>query len=178
MAIEMVTSTPTEAEALFKMNHAYHTNYAWQMSRKTNAEELTVQFNRVRLPRQMLVQPAITLEERIAQNASADMIMVAMKDNNPIAYIALKENEAGNLVSIIDLVVRQNHRRKSVGSMLLTAAQDWTSHLDCQRLVINVTTKNDPAIALLSHAGFDYCGFHEFLSANHDIVLFYGTYLR
>lgn len=178
MAIELITNTPAEAEALFKMNHAYHTNYAWQMSHKINSEELLVKFNRVRLPRQMLVQPTLTTEERIVQNATADMVMIALKDDNPIAYIAMKENESGNLVNIIDLVVRQNHRRKSVGSMLLAAAQDWTSHLGCQRLVMSVTTKNDPAIALLTHVGFDYCGFQEFLSANHDIVLFYGTYLR
>jgi len=106
------------------------------------------------------------------------MVMIALKDDNPIAYVVLKEDETGTRVRIIDLVVRQNHRRKGVGSMLLAAAQDWTSHQGCQRLVTSITTKNDPAIALLTNSGFDYCGFHEFFSANHDIVLFYGTYLR
>lgn len=178
MTIDLITSTPAEAEALFKMNHAYHTNYAWQMNRKINTEELTVQFHRVRLPRQMLVQPSSTLEERIANNARADMVMVAMKEDNPIGYVTLEETKPENMVMIIDLVVRQNHRRKGVGSMLLAAAQDWTSHQGCQRLVTSITTKNDPAISLLINSGFDYCGFQEFFSANHDIVLFYGTYLR
>ena len=178
MAIKLITSSPAEAEALFKMNHAYHTNYAWQMNRKINADELTVQFQRVHLPRQMLVQPSITIEEQIAQNAQADMVMIAMKEDNPVGYITLMENSATNMVTILDLVVRQNHRRSGIGSMLLVGAQDWTSHRGCQRLITSVTTKNDPAISLLIHSGFDYCGFQEFFSANHDIYLFYGTYLR
>lgn len=178
MAIDLITNTPAEAEALFKMNHAYHTNFAWQMNRKVNIEELTVQFQRVRLPRQMLVQPRYSTQEQIAKNSTADMVLVAMKDDNPIGYVALAENEDSTMVSIIDLVVRQNHRRKGVGSILLAGAQDWTSHRGCQRLVTDVTTKNDPAINLLIHCNFDYCGFHEFFSVNHDIVLFYGIYLR
>ena len=178
MAIELVTSIPSEAEAIFRMNHAYHTKHAWQMNRHVNTEQLSVEFQRVRLPRQMLVQPRWAPEERIQQNQNADMVMVAMKEESPVGYVVLEETKQGGLVTILDLVVRQNHRRKGIGSMLLEAAQDWTSHRGCQRLVIDVTTKNDPAINLLVHNGFDYCGFHEFFSPNHDIILFYGIYLR
>lgn len=178
MAIDLITNTPSEAEPLFKINHAFHTNFAWQMNRKVNMEELTVQFHRVRLPRQILVQPRWSLEEQTARNAAADMVLVAIKDETPVGYIALEETEPGSLVTIVDLVVRQNHRRKGIGSMLLVGAQDWTSHQGCSRLVTDITTKNDPAIGLLVRNGFDYCGFHEFSSPNHDIILFYGMYLR
>ncbi|MEE4195535.1 MAG: GNAT family N-acetyltransferase [Anaerolineae bacterium] len=178
MAIDLITNTPAAAEALFKMNHAFHTNYAWQMNRKVNTEELAVQFQRVRLPREMLVQPRFTYEEQVIRNNNADIVLVAMKEDNAIGYVVLQEDQNANMVSIVDLVVRQNHRRKGIGTMLLEGAQDWTSHCGCQRLVSDVTTKNDPAIRLLTHCNFDYCGFQEFFSAKHDIVLFYGIYLR
>ena len=176
--IEIITSTPLEAQELFSMNRAYHTQYAWQMHRKVTKEELNIKFQRVRLPREMLVQPALTSEEQLEINLTADIVMIAQKNQNHAGFVALKEHSSTGVVEIVDLVVRQNYRREKIGSKLVYTAQDWASHQGCQRLLARVTTKNDPAIQLLESNGFAYCGFQEFLLSRRDIYLHYGLFLR
>lgn len=176
--IEITTSTPIEAQELFSMNRAYHTQHAWQMHRKVNKEELNIKFQRVRLPREMLVQSSLTAEEHLEINLGSDIVMIAHKNQNPAGFIALKEQASSGVVEIVDLVVRQNYRREKIGSKLVYTAQDWASHQGCQRLLVRVTTKNDPAIQLLESNGFAYCGFQEFLLSRRDIFLYYGLFLR
>jgi len=176
--IEIMPRSPQEASSLYTMNHAYFTDYAWQMNRKVSGKEISTQFNLVRLPRQMIVDAPNSAEDRIRQNIAADAALIASHENEPVAYAVLKKNEQSDMVRLVDFVVRQKMRRQGIGNALLLAAHDWSLHAGCQRVVAEVQSKNDPAIQMLTRMGYDYCGFHEFFYANHDIVLFFSTYLR
>jgi GNAT superfamily N-acetyltransferase len=176
--IEIIPSSPQEASSLFTMNHAYFTDYTWQMDRKINASSIGTQFHQVRLPRQMIVDAPRSAEERLAQNLDADIVLIASHENNPVAYAVLKKTNHGKAIRIIDFVVRQKMRRQGIGIALMLASHDWSLHQGCQRIIVELQSKNYPAIQLVNRLGYEYCGFHEFFYANHDIVLFFSSYLK
>jgi len=176
--IQIHTQSPKEASELYAMNHAYFTEYTWQMNRKILPNEVSIQFRQVRLPRQIIVDPPRSVAERRAANLLADIVLVSLHEGEPVAYAVLEKNEHKPIVRIVDFVVKQKMRRQGVGAALLLAAQDWSLSEGCQRIVAEIQSKNQPAIQLVKKMGYDYCGFHEFHYANHDIVLFFSSYLR
>lgn len=176
--IEIIPSSPQEASTLFTMNHAYFTDYTWQMDRKIDSRSIGTQFHQVRLPRQMIVEDPQSPEERLVQNLDANMVLIASLDKDPVAYAVLQRTTNGKAIRIIDFVVRQKVRRKGIGTALLLASHDWSLHEGCQRIIVELQSKNYPAIQLVNRLGYEYCGFHEFFYANHDIVLFFSAYLK
>ncbi|NSW53598.1 MAG: GNAT family N-acetyltransferase [Anaerolineae bacterium] len=176
--IEIMPCTPQEAASLYSMNHAYFTDFTWQMDRKIEPLAVGTRFHQVRLPRQMIVEPPLTAEERLTQNLQADTALVASHDQETVGYVVLQKMHNAKAVRVIDFVVRQKMRRKGIGTALLLAAQDWSLHEGCQRILVEVQSKNYPAIQLVTRLGYEYCGFHEYHFANHDIVVFFSTYLK
>jgi len=170
--------TPKEAKSLYSMNHAYFTEYTWQMDRKIGPKDIAIQFHHVRLPRQIIVEPPRTIAARRAANLRGNIALIAVIEDSPVAYTVLEKKEQTPIVRIVDFVVKQKNRRQGIGSSLLLAAQDWSLSEGCQRIVVEIQSKNHPAIQLAKKMGYDYCGFHEYYYANHDIVLFFASYLR
>lgn len=176
--IQIHPQNTQETSDLYSMNHAYFTEYTWQMNRKIAPNEVSIQFRQVRLPRQIIVDPPRSVEERRTANLKADITLTVVHEDETVAYAVLEKSTHKPIVRIVDFVVQQKMRRQGIGSALLLAAQDWSLSEGCQRIIAEIQSKNHPAIQLVKKVGYDYCGFHEFYYANHDIVLFFSTYLR
>jgi ribosomal protein S18 acetylase RimI-like enzyme len=58
--------------------------------------------------------------------------------------------------------------------MLLEAANQWALAHSLARVMLEVQTKNHPAIAFAQKNGFQFCGYNERYYPNGDIALFFS----
>lgn len=55
---------------------------------------------------------------------------------------------------VLDIYVRPEHRRRGIGSMLLSKAEEWARKQNAGSLWLNAGAENEAALALYRHEGF------------------------
>ena len=81
-------------------------------------------------------------------------------------------------VWVNDLVVAKGARRTGVGSALLKAVAYWGHDQQMKWLILEMQTKNYPAISFCQKHGMTFCGFNDRHFANQDIALFFALALH
>ena len=56
----------------------------------------------------------------------------------------------------------------------LRAAQTWASERDSNQLMLEMQSKNYPAICLANKLGYEFCGYSDRYYPNQDIALFFA----
>jgi ribosomal protein S18 acetylase RimI-like enzyme len=163
-----------DIETLSAMDHSYHTDYVWQMDLQSQPNEVAIIFRQVRLPRSMMVDyphpPQLMLEEW----KQRDKVFVAEIDGETVGYISIERCQMPGLVMVTDLVVLRRLRRHGIGSALLLAGQAWAVEQGNTQILMEMQSKNYPAICLANKLGFEFCGYSDRYYANQDIALFFG----
>jgi GNAT superfamily N-acetyltransferase len=158
---------------LLQLDHGYSTDHVWQMAVRRDREEIAVSFREVRLPRTMRVvyprDPQRLLDEWTLRSA----LFVAEQDGQKIGYIALIEGPAPKSAWVTDLVVGLPDRRQGVGSKLLSAGIEWCKTRKLHFLVMEMQSKNYPAISLAKKMGLRFTGYSDAYFPNQDIALFF-----
>jgi ribosomal protein S18 acetylase RimI-like enzyme len=95
-----------------------------------------------------------------------------------VGYISLLERGIDSAVCVTDLVVNVANRRQGVGSALLAAAQDWAASRSLRRVILEMQSKNLPAIRLSQKFGYDFCGYNDQYYLTQDVVLFFSKALK
>ncbi len=165
---------------LASLHHHSQTDYVWQMDFQNRREdnEININFRKNRLPRTIRLEyprSPHTLQENWMERAG---ILVAVLAGRPIGYAALSFGFERLTTWVTDLVVHRPLRRQGIGSALLLAAMEWAMQAECSSLVLEMQTKNDPAIRLATKLGFDFCGYQDHQYANHETAIFFGKRLR
>lgn len=159
---------------LSEMDHNYHTDYVWQMELQSQPNEVSVHFRVVHLPRSMRVDyphpPQLILE----QWQQRDWVLVAEQEEETVGYISVDRGQIPGLVMVTDLVVLRRLRRHGIGSTLLLAAQTWAAENQTTQMLLEMQSKNYPAICLANKMGFEFCGYSDRYYTNQDIALFFG----
>jgi len=93
-------------------------------------------------------------------------------------YVALTAQIENGIAWVGDLVVDRHQRRRGIGTALLQAAAQWGHDHDLARLVVEVQTKNYPAIRFCQSRGLIFCGYNDHYWPHQDIALFFGEALR
>ena len=182
--IEVRPTIETDIPLLVALDHNYMSDYAWQMEvQRTETglgepSQIQVGFREIRLPRSVRVE-----YPRQAQALSGDWqkrhgLLTAVYEGDPVGYASLMMGVAPLTAWVTDLVVKRRLRRQGIGSALLLSAQEWGRHHHCRNLVLEMQSKNYPAIKLAEKLGFDFCGYNDRYYANHDIALFFAASLR
>lgn len=175
--IEIRPTQPGDIAILQSLDHSYETLQVWQMKRQIESERVTARFNAIRLPRRVRVdyprQPELTVG---IQEGNATL--AAIINDAAVGYIRLQSRCAPDMVWITDMAVRDDLRRQGIGSALVLASHDWALHEGKRRMVMEMQSKNFPAVELAIKLGYEFNGYHDSYFANHDIALFYGRYLR
>ena len=70
------------------------------------------------------------------------------------------------------------HRRSGVAMALLESAQAWAESRAHRRLILEVQSKNVPAIRLAQKSGFEFCGYNDQYYLNKDVALFFAKVLK
>lgn len=176
--IEIRPVVSNDILALMTLEHYYLTSYVWQMDRAAEGGQLTANFREVRLPRQVRVEYPHS-PQWLQDNWKQQMaLLVAVYAGQPVGYVCVTEQLSEGSAWIRDLVVGEKMRRKGIATGLALAAKDWAIQRGYRRIILEMQSKNQPAIRLATRLGYEFCGYNDQYYANQDIALFFARYLR
>ncbi len=176
--IEIRPVIETDLPALMAIEHAYKSNYCWQMELSVQEKEIVANFREVQLPRQVTVEyprePGLLLSDW--QNRKG--LLAGVLSGVPISYISMMEGTSPSTAWVTDLVVSPPYRRKGIATALVLAAQDYAKSRKDRRMILEMQSKNMPAIRLALKLGYEFCGYNDLYYSNLDIVLFFARFLH
>ncbi|MBM4464509.1 MAG: GNAT family N-acetyltransferase [Chloroflexi bacterium] len=144
------------------------------MEESEGPSEVTVIFRTARLPRSMRVRYPKEYDNLLASWRRGECFLVAEEDGQVRGYLDLSV-QAWHLTGWVDnLAVARDYRRRGIGTALLKKATDWSRQRGLMRLMLEVQTKNYPAICFCQKNGFAFCGFNDRYYTNQDIALFFA----
>ncbi len=177
--VEIRPADQNDLPFLVQIEHSYESLYVWQMDRVLGEGQIVVNFRLTRLPRPVQVEYAGRHPLLNEENWSRyQAVLVATLAKVPVGYIGISDQFAPKTVWVTDCVVREDMRRKGIGTALILAAQDWGIENGFRRTTIEVQSKNNPGIQLARKLNYEFCGYNDHYSANQDIVLFFARSLR
>jgi len=172
---------PTLANDLSRLmgfDHSISSESVWQLELRREIGQTTAAFREVRLPRSIAVAYPHNPFALADDWTRKSMMYTALSGQEPIGYIGLLERGTGSVVYVTDLAVNMAHRRQGVGNALLGAAQDWSAGRSHRRIIIEMPSKNIPAIRLAQKIGYEFCGYNDQYYLNQDVALFFGKALK
>jgi ribosomal protein S18 acetylase RimI-like enzyme len=200
--VEIRVATDEDLQSCVALDDSYVSTHTWQVESlrgEPGASPFTmhstvtlgdtpisVVFRPVKLPRPRRVvgpvaasmregseQPALS---RLAQWRGADLMLVAEQGSKMCGYIAVTAVPGSGIGWIGGLVVANSMRRQGIGSMLMAAARRWArygqSH-NVRSFMLEVPTKNYPAVAFCRKEGFTFCGHTDYSFSNGEVVLLF-----
>jgi ribosomal protein S18 acetylase RimI-like enzyme len=169
----------SDLDQLMRITTDYYSNRVWQMDRLADEGVLGSNFREVRLPREAhLEYPRTPAQVFETFQDNQQIILVAQLDERPIGYIRISDQVAPRTGWVKDWAVDEKFRRKGVGAALLLAGLEWSTEQGYRRTVVEMQSKNFPAIQLVRKLGFEFAGFSDQYYSNQDIALFFGRSLR
>ena len=176
--IQLRPTIATDLPRLMGLDHSTSSEYVWQLELRRENNQIAATFREVRLPR------ATQLTYPHDQYMLADewtrksMMFTALNDSDPVGYIAILERKAAYVAWVTDMVVVPDMRRHGVGTALLMAAQDWASGRGARRVMVEMQSKNYPAIRLAQKHGYEFCGYNDHYYTTQDVALFFARILK
>jgi ribosomal protein S18 acetylase RimI-like enzyme len=172
------SSVSGDIRDLASLDHDYSTDHVWQMAFQRQAEEVSVVFREVRLPRPMRVayprDPSVLVDDWTKKAA----LLMAEREKERLAYVALVDGPAAGSGWITDLVVGGRHRRQGIGLALLGRGCGWCKEHGLKQVFLEMQSKNYPAIRLAQKMGFSFAGYSDRYYRDQDIALFFCLELR
>jgi len=176
--IQLRPTIANDLSRLMGFDHSITSESVWQLELRRDTGQVTAAFREVRLPRSISVtyphNPFALADDWVRRS----MMYTAYIGQDPAGYISLLERGIDSVVSVTDLVVNLADRRQGVGSALLAAAQDWAVGRSHRRLILEMQSKNLPAIRLAQKFGYDFCGYNDHYYLTQDVALFFSKALK
>jgi GNAT superfamily N-acetyltransferase len=168
----------TDLPRLMGLDHSTSSEYVWQLELRRENNQTAATFREVRLPRATSLayphDPFVLADEWVRKS----MMFTALKGPDAIGYAALLERKAAYVAWVTDLVVAPDMRRHGVATALLLAMQDWAIARGDRRLMIEMQSKNYPAIRLAQKHGYEFCGYNDHYYMTQDVALFFARALK
>jgi ribosomal protein S18 acetylase RimI-like enzyme len=159
---------------LINIDHSYHTDHVWQMELETAEEQVSVRFREIRLPRSMKVEYPRDVELLADSWKEKTAIFVAEAEDEPAGYLAVSAGGAPGIFLVTDFAVLRRLRKNGIGTTLVRSALIWASETRNSQLILEMQSKNFPAISLANKLGFEFCGYNDRYYRNQDIALFFS----
>jgi ribosomal protein S18 acetylase RimI-like enzyme len=105
-------------------------------------------------------------------------MLVAVIGGQPVGYVRTNDAILPRTAWLMDVVVAPRFRRQGVASTLLLAAQSWAVQRKDRRALLEMSSKNNPAIRLAQKLGYEFCGYNDQYYETQDIALFFGRFIR
>jgi ribosomal protein S18 acetylase RimI-like enzyme len=176
--IQIRPAVATDITTLMAIDHASQTDYVWQMDIQHQEGQLGAIFREIRLPHSISVPyPRAVSALPDSWNRRTGML-VAMIGEQIIGYIRVSDLILPHTAWLTDIVVSPRFRRQGVAMALILAAQSWAVDRKNNRALMEMATKNNPAICLARKLGYEFCGYNDLYYETQDIVLFFGRSIR
>ena len=176
--VKVRAALPLDLPHCLAIDPGYTTDHVWQMDSRSQAGQIAVAFRTVRLPREMRVAYPRDARALSAGWQACDAMLVAEDAGGIVGYAALSQRAPQATAWLHDLLGARAVGRTGVCSALLAAAARWGQARSLRWLVLEVQTKNYPAISFCQQHGLTFCGFNDRYFANQDIALFFAQRLR
>lgn len=176
--IKLRPTVASDLSRLMAFDHSVVSDAVWQLELRRASGQVSAVFREVRLPRSITVPYPHTQYALGDDWVRRSMMYTALIGSDAVGYISLLERGTASIVWVTDLVVDALHRRKGIGSALLTAGQQWASSRGHRRLILEMQSKNMPAIRLAQKFGYEFCGYNDQHYMNQDVALFFGKVLK
>ena len=176
--IEIRAAVFIDLPVLATLDHSVETGYVWQMDRLIDNGHVMVNFRELRLPRKVRVEypnPGIWENPGILDQPG---LLVAEMKGQSVGYVHVKSTQLPSTAWVKDLAVREDVRRKGIGTALVLAAQEWALKHSLRRMVLEMQSKNFPSIQMALKLGYEFSGYNDHYYANQDIALFFACFLR
>ena len=163
------------------IDHTYTTDYVWQVQiERDDPNYYQMTFRTERLPRTLEASYTPAPERiKLALPDNHCFLVAAERDGSSVlGYCVMSQEQTHRLAIIHDLVIDRTYRRSRIGSKLLSIARRWATHHQLQRLLIEVHTRNHPAIVFCQASGFTFFVYNERYSDQQEIAIFFGQNLR
>lgn len=160
------------------LDHSCTTDRVWQMDNRVENGVHSILFRPVRLPREIKVDYPRQGRDLLAGWRRRDGFLVAEIDVQVCGYVALTAQPEHGLAWVGDLVVERSRRRRGIGTTLLKAAAHWGRQRGLTRLMVEVQTKNHPAIMFCQACGLSFSGYNDQYWPSEDIAVFFAGRLR
>jgi ribosomal protein S18 acetylase RimI-like enzyme len=95
-----------------------------------------------------------------------------------VGYVRTTDSILPNTAWLLDLVVSPRFRRQGVASTLVLAAQSWGVDRKNHKAMLEMPSKNNPAVRLAQKLGYEFCGYNDQYYETQDIALFFGRSIR
>jgi ribosomal protein S18 acetylase RimI-like enzyme len=176
--IDIRPTVTSDLSRLMGFDHSVASESVWQLELRREPGQVTAAFREVRLPRSISIEyphnPFALADDWIRKS----MMYTGLIGQEPVGYISLLERGTASVVWVTDLVVSVAHRRKGVGSTLLAAAQDWAANRSHRRMILEMQSKNLPAVRLAQKFGYEFSGYNDHYYINQDVALFFAKAIK
>lgn len=176
--IQVRAAVSPDFSILTAFDHSIRTERVWQLDHYGENGNESVNFREIRLPRPIRVEYPYPSGSLLERSKLLSIVLLACMEDVPIGYIGITTNQAVSNTWIKELVVHERWRRRGFASALIKASHDWSLERGIQRISLEMSSKNFPAIALARKLSFEFCGYDEYYYPNNDIALFFVKFLR
>jgi ribosomal protein S18 acetylase RimI-like enzyme len=171
--IEIRPTISTDLARLSALDHSIETDYVWQLDLHRELAQVEIGLREVRLPRSVKVAHPRTAQE-LPDSWHLRPMLSAMIGLEAVAYVRCTDVIVPSAVWITDIVVGRPLRRQGVGRQLVAAAEAWGVERGLRRAIIEVQSKNQPAIRMILKMGYEFCGYNDQYYATRDVALFFA----
>lgn len=176
--IQIRPTVANDLPRLMGMDHTITSDHVWQLELRRDGGQMLATFREVRLPRPIeLTYPhdPFALADEWKRKS---MMYTAHSGPDPVGYVCLVERMAASVAWVTDLVVAAAARRQGVASALIAASQAWAAERGARRVMIEMQSKNQPAIRLAQKHGYEFCGYNDHYYMTQDVALFFAKVLK
>jgi ribosomal protein S18 acetylase RimI-like enzyme len=105
-------------------------------------------------------------------------VLVAVVGGQAVGYIRVNDAVLPHTAWFLDVVISPRFRRQGIASALILAAQSWAVERKNRRALLEMPSKNSPAVHLALKLGYEFCGYNDQYYEKQDIALFFGRFIR
>jgi len=171
--IEIRSTVSTDLARLSALDHTIDTDYVWQLDLHREAGQVEVSLREVRLPRSVRLEHPRPARE-LPDTWHLRPMLSAMIGLEAVAYVRFTDEIVPHAVWITDVVVGKSMRGKGLARKLLGAAEAWGLQRGFRRAIVEVQSKNAPAIRMVQKLGFEFCGYNDQYYSTRDVALFFA----
>ncbi len=176
--VQIRTAVASDLSTLMAIDHSSQTDYVWQMDVQHGEGQIGAIFREIRLPRSVSIaypRQVATLSESWNRRTG---VLVAVLGKQPVGYVRTNDAILPHTAWMLDVVVSPRFRRQGIASTLVLAAQAWGVDRKNQRALLEMPSKNNPAVRFAQKLGYEFCGYNDQYYETQDIALFFGRFIR
>ncbi len=172
--VQIRPAVATDIPILMAIDHSCQSSYVWQMDVHHEEGQAGAIFREIRIPRAVNVPYPRSVASLFETWNRKSGLLVAMIDDEDVGYIRMNDTVLADTAWLSDMVVSPRYRRQGVGMSLVLAAQSWAVDRKNKRALLEMSSKNHPAICMAKKLGYEFCGYNDKYYETRDIALFFG----